>query len=439
MKLIEVLDLIRKGESDTVEFKRRLSPDCARNVVAFLNTVGGIMIFGLDNDGAIVGMEGATEYDKIAQSIEPPPFKRLHWEDLQFEGRRIGLLHVDKSSHLHTYRNVAYMRIGTMCKPLSIEELVEKASESLLLRFDQMTNPYASMNDFDPGLVKRFFSKRNESRNVSIPDASIDDTLLMIGAANRVNSHICPTNAGILFFFKDPQRIFVQSSVRVVVFRDNDMLESLDTRIFKGPLNMIIEDVVPFIDRYIPLTSTLQNGSMSRATKRAYPLIAIREALINAISHRNYLDMADTRVFIFPDRIEIINAGGFPPGVDPENPIHKPRNPILSQYFYDLGYVERYGSGIRRMITSCLDLGISPPRFHIREFETKVIFSLGENKNHEGRIMALIQKNGSASSGEMAGYLGVGRDTVNRNLKTMLEKGKINKIGRGRGTRYKLP
>jgi ATP-dependent DNA helicase RecG len=434
MDVIKLLDMIRIGESDSVEFKRSPAPDCAKNIVAFLNTGGGTIIFGIDDDGTIVGMKGQGDLHTFAQSIDPQPYKQLRWEEIQIEDKRLGILQVDKSSHLHTYRNVAYVRMGAMSKPLSIEELVEKASESILIRFDQMPNPQASVSDFDQGLVDHYFQKRKGSRNISVPDADLVHSMMMIGAAGRSNSHIVPTNAGILFFFRDPQSVFMQASVRVVVFRDDTMDETLDTGIFGGPMDRMVEESMAFIDRYVPLRSGLEKGALARTTRKAYPLLAIRESLINSVTHRNYLDMADTRVFIFPDRIEIVNAGGFPPGVDPDEPIHKPRNALISQYFYDLGYVERYGSGIRKMIAACLDMGLSPPRFQIREFETKVIFCA--EQSYEGRILALIKQKGYSTSGDLAASLGISRDTVNRNLKVLLEAGKIFRTGNGRGTKY---
>lgn len=239
MDLIRLLDLIRMGENDRVEFKRSIVPDCAKNVVAFLNTGGGVILFGIDDDGTIIGMQGQGDFERIAQSIDPQPYRQLHWEELTLDDKRLGILHVDKSSHLHTYRNVAYVRMGALCKPLSIEELVEKASESLLIRFDQMANPKAYVSDFDEELVHSFFMKRKESRNVTIPSVDLVGSMVMIGAAARSNSHLVPTNAGILFFFKEPQSIFIQASLRVMVFRDDSMDESLDTGTFTGPLDRI--------------------------------------------------------------------------------------------------------------------------------------------------------------------------------------------------------
>jgi ATP-dependent DNA helicase RecG len=197
-----------------------------------------------------------------------------------------------------------------------------------------------------------------------------------------------------------------------------------------------VEDACRFIDKHIPLRSKLESGSISRTTKKEYPLIAIREALINALTHRNYFDSADVRVFIFPDSMEIINPGGFPPGVTPTEPIHKPRNPLISQYFFDLGYIEKYGMGLRRMIQACRNFGMEPPEFDLKESETKVIFFAPGNDDIKSRILSMVDRNGSVKSGEIVRTIGVSRDTANRHLNRLLNEGKLKRVGKGRAVKY---
>jgi ATP-dependent DNA helicase RecG len=107
-----------------------------------------------------------------------------------------------------------------------------------------------------------------------------------------------------------------------------------------------IENLVNTIKQNIRLFGFRTEYSFQRIDKLEYPIKAIRECIINALIHRNYFEPADTRVAIYDDRIEIISPGTFPEGVTPEEPKHVPVNPILCQLMYDVGFIEKYGSGI---------------------------------------------------------------------------------------------
>ena len=118
-----------------------------------------------------------------------------------------------------------------------------------------------------------------------------------------------------------------------------------------------------FIRRNIRLLSFRTSRSFQRDDKFEYPLNALREAIINALIHRDYQETADVRVFIFDNRVEIINPGTFPEGVSPDEPTHKPVNPTLSQFMFDIGFIERYGAGIRMMRRLCEEWGNKAPRY----------------------------------------------------------------------------
>ena len=436
MKISELLKFISEGENNSIEFKRSITRESAKDITAFLNTTGGIILFGIDDDGTIVGIEEGTDPDKVLESIEPKPFNLVENEKISIEEKDIIASRIKKSQRMHMYRKTVYMRIGTMNKPLSVEDILEKASESLLLKFDEMGNHKASVKDMDTELIESYFRKRSDYRNIEAPDTDIDTKLDLIGAVIRTNGGKTPTNAGLLFFCKYPQRFLLQSSLRISFFRDHSMMDSTDSRIFEGPLPEIVEQACSFIDRHIPLRSKLESGNISRTTRKAYPLLAVREALINALTHRNYFDSADARVFIFPDSMEIINPGGFPPGVTPENPKHKPRNPLISQYFFDLGYIEKYGMGLRRMIQSCREFGLEDPEFVLREAETRVVFFSPGNDDIQSRILSIVDRSDQVTSGEIVKQFGVSRDTANRHLRKLLEEGKLKRIGKGRSVRY---
>ena len=436
MNITELLNIIKDGECDEVEFKRSLTRDSAKDIVAFLNTSGGLVLFGVDDDGTLVGTDESSDPDRILESIEPEPFNLIETDEIMIDKKRIITLKIKKSQRMHMYRKTVYMRIGTMNKPLSVDDILEKASESMLLRFDEMGNHKASLNDLDRELIESYFLKRSQYRNVTPPDEDFNTKLDLIGAVIKTNGDRRPTNGGLLFFCRYPQRFLLQAALRISVFRSRDMLDTTDNRVFEGTLPEIVERASDFINLHIPLESKLESNRFARTIKKAYPLLAIREALINAVTHRNYFDSADVRVFIFPNSIEIINPGGFPPGVTPDNPIHKPRNPLISQYFFDLGYIEKYGMGLRRMVQVCREFGLREPEFVLKEAETKVVFFGPENDDIQNRILATIEMNGQITSREVVRMFGVSRDTANRYLRKLIQEDKIRRTGKGRSVKY---
>ena len=136
----------------------------------------------------------------------------------------------------------------------------------------------------------------------------------------------------------------------------------------------MVDAAEEFIRKNIRLLSFRTSRSFQRDDKFEYPLKALREAIINALIHRNYQKHADVRVFIFDTRVEVINPGTFPEGVSPDAPVHEPVNPILSQFMYDIGFIERYGSGIKMMKRLSKEWGNKAPRYEFHPLETKIIF-----------------------------------------------------------------
>ena len=181
-----------------------------------------------------------------------------------------------------------------------------------------------------------------------------------------------------------------------------------------------------------------------------YPIEALREAVLNALVHRDCEVPSDIRVFIFDDRIEVTNPGSFPHGTTPENPLHIPRNPILCQLMRDIGYIEKYGTGIYFMKDVCNDWGIPEPGFRISDIETKVIFKSGGKAVVISEIEKLgVELNDRQRKGLkhafMEGFInnqiyreinGVSDETSRRELSQLVEKGLLKIKEKGRSTKY---
>ena len=278
--------------------------------------------------------------------------------------------------------------------------------------------------------------------------------LVNLGAARKVNGDIRPTNAGILFFGKYPQRFFVQSPLRVVRFKGTDVthpvLNSIDCH---GTIWEMVNQAEEFIRMHVRLLSYRTSHSFRRTERFEYPLKALREAVINALIHRDYRSTADTRVFIFDDRFEVISPGTFPEGVTPDKPWHRPVNPILCSLIYDIGWIEKYGSGIPMMKRLCRQQGNKEPYYDLRSVETVIIFEspvkertfidivdLTERLNErQQKAIWYIQEHGKITKREYVELCECSTATAKRDLNDMVSKGVIEQVGKtGRGVYYRL-
>ena len=211
-----------------------------------------------------------------------------------------------------------------------------------------------------------------------------------------------------------------------------------------------IENLANMIKQNIRLFGFRTEYSFQRIDKLEYPIKAIRECIINALIHRNYFEPADTRVAIYDDRIEIISPGTFPEGVTPEEPKHVPVNPILCQLMYDVGFIEKYGSGIYMINELCEGWGIPKPEYRLSEVETTVIFKssgkaivtseiekLGVELNERQREgLKIIFEKGKITNADYAKVFKISRNTATNDLTELIKKGLIKRVGRGRGSYY---
>ena len=217
-----------------------------------------------------------------------------------------------------------------------------------------------------------------------------------------------------------------------------------------GSLWEMIESAEDFINRNVRLFGFRMEFSFRRIDKLEYPMKAIREGLINAIIHRDYREPTETKVLIFDNRIEVINPGVFPEGVTPDNPRHVPVNPILCQLMYDVGFIEKYGTGIYMMKEICQEYGVPEPKFEISSTETKLTFlsggkevvlseieKLGERLNERQKVaLRYAFREGTITNKVYVDINKVSNKTASIELKGLVRIGLVKVIGKGRATKY---
>jgi ATP-dependent DNA helicase RecG len=263
------------------------------------------------------------------------------------------------------------------------------------------------------------------------------------------------TNAGLLLFGIRPQMHFVQAQLRIGVFRSPT--EIVDSHDFGGTLWEQLDGAMERFRRLlqvrfeIKVTEPTLEG-LARKEVWEYPLDAIREAVINALIHRDYTDTADIQIRVYDDELSIWNPGGLPPELSVEQlrqPQHlsRPRNPLLAQAFYYAGYIERWGTGTARILTLCREQGLPEPEFDADALQFRVRFlkdpytpeRLRRMGLNERQIQAIlyVKMHGSIGNREYQNLTGTRERTATHDLRDLVEKGILERIGTtGRGVRY---
>jgi len=231
--------------------------------------------------------------------------------------------------------------------------------------FDSTVCEEATYRNVNEKLVEEFLTHRAIKRKVEIPKTPIRDFLAKtIKVVLEVDGVLKPTNTAILFFYDCPQEFISQSSIKVARYRGDTRIEFIDSQELAGPFYEILDDVERFFKRNTRLASKIVE--FKRVDIPEYPFEAIREAVVNAMAHRDYLRIgSNIQVDIFDDRVEITSPGGLLPGLDIKNleGVHETRNKEICKIFHETKDMERYGTGVAKMKNGMEEQGLKPPIF----------------------------------------------------------------------------
>lgn len=252
------------------------------------------------------------------------------------------------------------------------------------------------------------------------------------------------SHAAVLLFAKEPQRFVLQSEVRCARFKGTDSLNFIDMKVQRGNIIELIDNAEKFVMNHIRLAAEVVD--FLREEKWEYPLAAIREALTNAICHRDYFSTANVHVSIYDDRLEIWNPGALPPELTVEalKRPHKsiPRNPLLANALFLIKYIERWGTGTERVVKETLAHGMPEPEFSLRDGGLLVVFKKAEAflaslNERQRKAWEYLRAKNSITQALYIQLCNCGVATAKRDLKGMADKGLIIKEGSARKTFYK--
>ena len=378
--------VIALGEGFTTEFKRTAVSGLGREICAFANATGGVILIGVTDGGEIVGVHdhnaSKSKIQSVARSADPPIAVDVACVD--------DLLCVtvpEQHGKPYSFGGNFFLRVGATSQQMSRDEIREFFLREGLVRFDEA--PCRGFNleaDLTPEIWRKF------SRRSRIPED-------MAAIGTLENLHLLAdgtmTNAGAWLLATDIARFNVQAGVTCAVFRGKTKAHILDRKEFTLDLVSNFEDSMAYMQS--KLNTALIPNALGREERLELPEDALREALVNAIAHRDYRSTANVQTYIFRDRLEIVSPGGLPAGMREEDLGTRsvPRNPLLFGVLYRMGLVEQIGSGIRRIRQLCRDYDVPEPLIEVAEHWFSTIFirpedsSIGTGMRHADSREAL--------------------------------------------------
>lgn len=452
---MNIKELIKKGESENIEFKKslQLKDEIGETASAFSNTKGGTIIVGFDEDkDEIVGVEiDKNTLEELAnyikQHTDSPIFPSVRIENV--EDKKIIVIEVPESQEKPVlFKGRAYKRVGKSSHKISSAEIRKLVVESKKIYWDEQVCEDATLNDIDEEKFRWFLREARIKRGLKISeDSDIKEALIKLKLLK--NGKL--TNAAVLLFSKEP--LFLQSEVKCIRFSGNKPVKPyIDFQTLKGDVLNMIDMAVNFVLRNIKKAIWLVPGQVQREEKYEYPPNAIREAIMNAVVHRDYETTSKVQVRVFDDYIEIWNPGRLPAGWSVENLKQKhesiPKNPLLFKQLFWINYVEDVGGGIMDMINNCNEWGIPEPEFEDtgtsivvtfrKSFITDELMSnLNLNERQKKAINYLKERN-KITNKEYRELFNVVKDTANRDLVDLMGKKLIKREGSGPQTYYVL-
>lgn len=379
MDINQLKILIEQGESATLELKKstaQLKSAC-ETACAFLNTDGGTILIGVTDAQKVVGQEISDktkrEIGNELTKIAPISNIEVTYIALSEPKKYVIVFHVttDSTKKPYFYDGRAFIRVQSDTLPMPREYLhhLTMSNANSGHHWEDQIQDNVGIDDLD---VDEILITLNEGvLNGRIPESysTQDPWLALQRLGLLVDNKI--TNAAIVLFGKEPEKIFPQSLLRLARFRGTTKSEFIDNKQVTGNVFKIIRSALAFANTYLPIASTFPKGSIQREDIPLFPIVALREAFANAVCHRNYDYRGGSISFaIFDDHLEIWNYGLLPPGVTLANlkQLNQsvPRNRKIANILYYHKLFESWGRGVQMIIDECMKVG-HPEPFYTQE------------------------------------------------------------------------
>jgi len=440
--------LLQQGEGYNIEFKQSITKDIPQEICAFVNAAGGTLLIGVKDDNTICGVKvDNSTRSRVMDSLRViDPRLDIEYKELQYNDKKIiSLVCKTGRKKPYTLSGAIYIRIGPNSQKItSVEEMRDFFQQSERIYFDESLCPdFSFPNDFDEMAFTKFLILSG------ISTAHATQTILENLKLRGDNGDL--KNGAILFFGKKIQSYFETAFIRCVCYKGDDKRYIIDDKYISGNLLQQYEESVRYIYTKLNLSYDIESqGTLARKETWEIPEIVFKEALINALTHRDYYDKgAPTMIEIFDDRIEITNPGALVNSI-PRSQFGKrsiSRNPLLFGLFSKIKLVEQVGSGIARMRSAMIEANLQEPEFNVEgmfsvSFKRPPNFAkwfalispqIGKTRSW---IIELVHRNPSISKSAMAKTIGISTTAIDKHILYLRTNGLLHRIGPDRNGQW---
>jgi len=422
-------------ENTTHEFKREYTPEINKSIVAFANTNGGTLYIGIADDGHVFGVQNVDSTllkvsNSIRDGIKPDVTLFVDYQTEEIDGNIVIKIIVHKGTASPYYiaskgmrPEGVFIRHGASSVP---------ATDTAIRRMIKDTDgdKYEDIRSIIQDLTFIDATKEFEIRNVPFG-------VNQLKSLDIINVDGIYTNLGLLL---SDQCVH---TVKLAVFQGTDKAIFKDRQEFTGSIVKQLNDIFAYIDRYNSVHSEIIG--LYRTDTRDYPVEALREALLNALVHRDYSFRDSTLISVFDDRIEFVSIGGLVRGISFEDMmlgISVARNRNLANVFYRLSLIEAYGTGVPKIIQSYDGFSVNPQIevsdnvFKITLPNTTIKIKASRFTENEHLVLALFKDRQSIVRKDVETALSGSQALATRTLKSLVSKDEIRVLGQGKNTRY---
>lgn len=462
-----IADEILNGENKNIEYKRELpskSDKYIKSLVAFANTSGGKLVIGIeDDDHEVIGVDEAEVFSMIdtitnviSDTVEPQLVPNITCSTVY--GKCIIIVEIYPGNHRPYYiksigkEKGTYIRIAGSTRHVDSIQLKELELQGMNQSYDE-TVLVGHELDIEAAQklcvdIKKYIVESTDGK-VKVKDVTIQN-LENWGIVKRIENTFVPTVAFDLLTTNSNRFAKVQCAL----FKGITRSVFIDKREFEGSLYSQIEEAYRFILKHINLGAEIDG--IIRKDIYELPVKAIREAIVNAVTHRNYMDNSCVQVCIYDDRVEITSPGMLFGGLTLEMMMSgssKIRNTGIAEIFSRMHIVEGWGTGVQRMLDGCKEYNIQPPKFteigdcfRVEFFRKKtnvqenVHVNVQENKKMTKKewVFELITERNDISNKEIAEKLNCSPKTVYRYIKELKSDGIIERVGSDKQGYWKI-
>lgn len=420
-------------ESPTLEFKRELTDAIKREIIAFANTQCGELYIGIDDDGSIIGLEDAEKVlesvsSMLHDSIQPDILVHTFLEIVELENKEVVKISVVRGTRRPYHLKAkgmkpsgVFIRYGTSVTNASEENIRQMIIESDGTNYETMRSLQQDLSFTE---AEAIFKEHNLKFG--------SEQMRTLGLVTDDGNY---TNLGLLFSDQ------CEHTIKCARYLGNDKLAFQDRKEFSGSILSQVEAAYEYLS--LNNAKSAHFEGLKRIEIESYPSYALREALINAVTHRDYSFSGSILIHLFQDRLELVSVGGLVKGLtleDIELGISQSRNPKLANVLYRLKWIESYGTGLQRIKESYKNSAVEPswivgPNAFVVTLPKNVLLTPSEGD--EVLTDWLVQQQ-DFTARDLENYLNKSKATVRKMLQELIQNGQIVRIGSGPKTRYQV-